>query len=108
MSEILDRANDELKYFKKKSPWEVYFPPPSLCTDNGVMVAWTGIELFQSGISHDLLQDLEPLSRWRIGNPLPDTNKKFRKRSHLRQNILFSLQFDANVVKDFQKFFHKK
>ncbi|XP_073278774.1 probable tRNA N6-adenosine threonylcarbamoyltransferase, mitochondrial isoform X2 [Primulina huaijiensis] len=28
---------------------QLVFPPPSLCTDNGVMIAWTGIEHFQMG-----------------------------------------------------------
>lgn len=31
-------------------------PPPHLCTDNGIMVAWNGIERWQAhaGITHDL------------------------------------------------------
>ncbi|GFY94228.1 glycoprotease 1 [Actinidia rufa] len=33
----------------KKNGLELVCPPPSLCTDNGVMVAWTGIEHFRVG-----------------------------------------------------------
>ncbi|KAK9742809.1 hypothetical protein RND81_03G198800 [Saponaria officinalis] len=49
-------------------------PPPSLCTDNGVMVAWTGIEHFRMGRfdppppvyeAEDTLYDLRP--RWPLG-----------------------------------------
>ncbi|KAG5538585.1 hypothetical protein RHGRI_019234 [Rhododendron griersonianum] len=33
----------------KKKGLELVCPPPSLCTDNGVMIAWTGIEHFRVG-----------------------------------------------------------
>jgi N6-L-threonylcarbamoyladenine synthase len=28
-------------------------PPPRLCTDNGVMVAWAGVERLQLGLTGD-------------------------------------------------------
>lgn len=39
-------------------------PPPSLCTDNGVMIAWNGIEVMthQNGPTSDL--DFRPCPRW--------------------------------------------
>ncbi|KAI4369800.1 hypothetical protein MLD38_018204 [Melastoma candidum] len=49
-------------------------PPPHLCTDNGIMVAWTGIEHFRVGRSEppppacepeDVVYDLRP--RWPLG-----------------------------------------
>ncbi|KAL1223594.1 putative tRNA N6-adenosine threonylcarbamoyltransferase [Cardamine amara subsp. amara] len=49
-------------------------PPPSLCTDNGVMVAWTGLEHFRVGRydppppakePEDFVYDLRP--RWPLG-----------------------------------------
>ncbi|CAH2057893.1 unnamed protein product [Thlaspi arvense] len=49
-------------------------PPPNLCTDNGVMVAWTGLEHFRVGRfdppppanePDDLVYDLRP--RWPLG-----------------------------------------
>ncbi|CAK9186537.1 unnamed protein product [Ilex paraguariensis] len=33
----------------EKNGLQLVCPPPSLCTDNGVMVAWTGIEHFRVG-----------------------------------------------------------
>jgi N6-L-threonylcarbamoyladenine synthase len=42
-------------------------PPPSLCTDNGVMVAWAGLERLRIGLSDGLDAPLRP--RW----PLDDS-----------------------------------
>jgi hypothetical protein len=35
-------------------PLSLIFPPPGLCTDNGVMVAWAGIEKINLGISDSI------------------------------------------------------
>jgi N6-L-threonylcarbamoyladenine synthase len=86
---IQTRANAELRLKGSSglSPatkgWEVAFPPPALCTDNGVMVAWTGVELFQMGISHASQEgDVQPIPRWPIGIPLAEEEKlRFRKRT---------------------------
>jgi N6-L-threonylcarbamoyladenine synthase len=37
-------------------------PPVRLCTDNAVMVAWTGIERLRLGLSDEL--DFAPRPRW--------------------------------------------
>jgi N6-L-threonylcarbamoyladenine synthase len=37
-------------------------PPPRLCTDNAVMVAWTGIERLRLGLTDEL--DFAPRPRW--------------------------------------------
>jgi N6-L-threonylcarbamoyladenine synthase len=37
-------------------------PPPSLCTDNGVMVAWAGVERFRRGMTDTLAAAARP--RW--------------------------------------------
>jgi N6-L-threonylcarbamoyladenine synthase len=37
-------------------------PPPALCTDNAVMVAWAGLERLRLGASDPL--DFKPLPRW--------------------------------------------
>eukprot|EP00605_Chrysophyceae_sp_TOSAG23-4_P000916 GSChrysophyteH1.ASY1.ANO1.1014.1 assembled CDS len=42
------------------------FPPVNLCTDNGVMVAWTAIEKLEQGISDDPTQQ-EVTPRWPLG-----------------------------------------
>ncbi|KDP28771.1 hypothetical protein JCGZ_14542 [Jatropha curcas] len=58
----------------KKKNLKLLCPPPSLCTDNGVMVAWTGIEHFCMGRfdppppadeAEDFVYDLRP--RWPLG-----------------------------------------
>jgi N6-L-threonylcarbamoyladenine synthase len=37
-------------------------PPPSLCTDNGAMIAWAGAERLAHGMTDTL--DVSPLARW--------------------------------------------
>ena len=37
-------------------------PPPELCTDNGVMIAWTGIERLRLGLTNGM--DFAPRPRW--------------------------------------------
>uniref|UniRef100_A0A0D9UZZ3 N(6)-L-threonylcarbamoyladenine synthase n=1 Tax=Leersia perrieri TaxID=77586 RepID=A0A0D9UZZ3_9ORYZ len=38
-----------LNHIADKNGLQLVCPPPSLCTDNGVMIAWTGIEHFIAG-----------------------------------------------------------
>lgn len=40
----------------------LFLPPPSLCTDNGAMVAWAGLERYRLGQSDPL--DTAPRPRW--------------------------------------------
>ena len=40
----------------------LFMPPPALCTDNGAMVAWAGLERFRLGQSDSL--DTSPRPRW--------------------------------------------
>ncbi|KAI9077904.1 hypothetical protein K1719_040165 [Acacia pycnantha] len=58
----------------EKNGLQLVCPPPSLCTDNGVMVAWTGIEHFRMGRydpppppqePEDFVYDVRP--RWPLG-----------------------------------------
>ncbi|XP_020883227.1 probable tRNA N6-adenosine threonylcarbamoyltransferase, mitochondrial isoform X2 [Arabidopsis lyrata subsp. lyrata] len=60
-------------------------PPPSLCTDNGVMVAWTGLEHFRVGRydppppatePDDFVYDLRP--RWPLGEEYAKGRSKAR------------------------------
>ncbi|XP_052179771.1 probable tRNA N6-adenosine threonylcarbamoyltransferase, mitochondrial [Diospyros lotus] len=64
----------QLNYIVKKKGLQLVCPPPRLCTDNGVMVAWTGIEHFRVGRfdppppadeAEDTVFDLRP--RWPLG-----------------------------------------
>jgi len=43
---------------------ELFFPPPELCTDNGVMIAWAGIERYQCGLIDDYF--FEQIPKWPI------------------------------------------
>lgn len=45
-------------------------PPPALCTDNGAMIAWAGLERFVGGANDPL--DFSPRARW----PLDPASKK--------------------------------
>lgn len=38
------------------------FPPVELCTDNALMIAWTGLEMWRAGYRSDL--DIEPIRKW--------------------------------------------
>ena len=38
------------------------FPPPSLCTDNALMIAWAGMEMYTSGYSSTL--NMTPIRKW--------------------------------------------
>jgi N6-L-threonylcarbamoyladenine synthase len=42
-------------------------PPPRLCTDNGAMIAWAGIERLSLGLTSGL--DAPALARWPLGEP---------------------------------------
>jgi len=48
----------------------VKVPPSSLCTDNGAMIAWAGLEYLRLGKSSEL--DFAPRPRW----PLDESIKK--------------------------------
>lgn len=48
-------------------PLQLIFPPSKLCTDNGVMPAWTGIEKLLQGISDDP-REPEVVARWPLGS----------------------------------------
>lgn len=56
--------------------WNFVVPPVKLCTDNGVMVAWTGIERLRIGIA-DNTNHLDVRARWPLAGlgdlaaPLP-------------------------------------
>ncbi len=44
-------------------------PPIRFCTDNGVMIAWAGLERFQKGYHNDL--DFKPRPRWPLDENAP-------------------------------------
>ena len=44
-------------------------PPIRFCTDNGVMVAWAGLERFRKGYTDSL--DFKPRPRWPLDSNAP-------------------------------------
>jgi tRNA N6-adenosine threonylcarbamoyltransferase len=46
----------------QREGFRLVLPPVSLCTDNGAMVAWTGLERLSAGLSDRL--DCPPRARW--------------------------------------------
>ena len=44
-------------------------PPIRFCTDNGVMIAWAGLERFRAGYQNDL--DFKPRPRWPLDENAP-------------------------------------
>ena len=51
-----------LQRFASGSGLKLVLPPPALCTDNGAMIAWTGIERLRLGMIDDL--SFAPRPRW--------------------------------------------
>lgn len=57
-------------------------PPPELCTDNGVMVAWAGLERLTAGLATTDALQCAPRSRWPLDDsvvPLLGTGKRGAK-----------------------------
>jgi N6-L-threonylcarbamoyladenine synthase len=44
-------------------------PPIRFCTDNGVMVAWAGLERYRAGYTDSL--DFKPRPRWPLDDDAP-------------------------------------
>ncbi|KAK7390132.1 hypothetical protein VNO78_25431 [Psophocarpus tetragonolobus] len=69
----------------KKNGLQLVCPPPRLCTDNGVMIAWTGIEHFRVGRydppppaeePEDFVYDIRP--RWPLGEEYAEGKSEAR------------------------------
>ncbi|KAG0239888.1 glycoprotease family-domain-containing protein [Mortierella sp. GBAus27b] len=46
----------------KRQPVQVICPPPKLCTDNAVMIAWTGLERYREGLVDPY--DIDIVPKW--------------------------------------------
>ncbi|KAJ0964151.1 hypothetical protein J5N97_029273 [Dioscorea zingiberensis] len=90
-----------LNHVVNNSGLRLVCPPPSLCTDNGVMVAWTGIEHFLVGRfdppplanePEDYLVDLRP--RWPLGEEYSQGRSEARslKRARIHPSLTSIIQ----------------
>ncbi|XP_077235496.1 glycoprotease 1 [Tasmannia lanceolata] len=90
-----------LDYVVKRNGLRLICPPPSLCTDNGVMIAWTGIEHFRLGRydppppadePEDFVFDLRP--RWPLGEEYAEGRSEARslKRARLHPSLTSIIQ----------------
>lgn len=74
-------ANMELRKTLQKTADDVKLPlvapPTALCTDNGAMIAWAGIERLRMGLSDPL--DTPPRARW----PLETQSTHIKPKSHV-------------------------
>jgi len=53
---------DALTRFSAEAGLSLALPPPRLCTDNGAMIAWAGIERLRLGLTNGM--DFAPRPRW--------------------------------------------
>jgi N6-L-threonylcarbamoyladenine synthase len=60
---------NNLDKLSKEMGFENFFPPIELCSDNGAMIAWAGIERFKKGIEDDLEVLAKP--RWPLDPDAP-------------------------------------
>ncbi|XP_057500408.1 probable tRNA N6-adenosine threonylcarbamoyltransferase, mitochondrial isoform X2 [Actinidia eriantha] len=90
----------------KKNGLELVCPPPSLCTDNGVMVAWTGIEHFRVGRfdppppadeAEDTILDLRP--RWPLGEEYEKGKSEARSMRTARMHPSLTSLIQASIQK---------
>lgn len=58
-----------LQNLAQENGLEFSAPPIRFCTDNGVMIAWAGLERFQKGYTNDL--DFKPRPRWPLDENAP-------------------------------------
>lgn len=52
----------QLESLLSEKGFSLYTPPMNLCTDNGVMIAWAGLERYRAGITND--QNFAPKAVW--------------------------------------------
>lgn len=64
-----------MKTTRNISDVELIFPPPALCTDNGVMIAWAAVEKFNLGVS-DVIDGPDVHPRWPMGQAISEYGPK--------------------------------
>ncbi|KNA19233.1 hypothetical protein SOVF_063360 [Spinacia oleracea] len=96
-----------LDQIAKNKGVQLVCPPPSLCTDNGVMVAWTGIEHFQMGRfdppppadePEDTVHDIRP--RWPLGEEYAEGRSEARsmRKARIHPSLTSLIQGSAQPL----------
>ncbi|KAH6779763.1 glycoprotease 1 [Perilla frutescens var. hirtella] len=97
-------VRSRLNKIVEKKGLQLVCPPPSLCTDNGVMIAWTGIEHFRMGRydppppacePEDALLDLRP--RWPLGEELAEGRSEARSMRKARIHPSLTALIQASI-----------
>ena len=68
-SEFGDKFSQVFKTITSDNGLEFAAPPIRFCTDNGVMIAWAGLERFRKGLVSPL--DFKPRPRWPLDADAP-------------------------------------
>ncbi|GAB2271999.1 glutamated carboxypeptidase [Dionaea muscipula] len=95
-----------LDHVAKKRGLQLVCPPPGLCTDNGVMIAWTGIEHLRLGRfdppppadePKDAWLDVRP--RWPLGEEYTEGRSKARsmRRARVHPSLTSLIQGEGAV-----------
>ncbi|XP_027336286.1 probable tRNA N6-adenosine threonylcarbamoyltransferase, mitochondrial [Abrus precatorius] len=96
----------QLDMVVKKNGLQLVCPPPRLCTDNGVMIAWTGIEHFRMGRydppppaeePEDFVHDLRP--RWPLGEEYAEGKSEARSLKTARVHPSLTSLIQASLQK---------
>lgn len=96
-----------LQKVAKKKGLQLVCPPPHLCTDNGVMVAWTGIEHFRAGRfdlpppadePEDAYIELRP--RWPLAEEYAEGRRESRSMRTARIHPSLTSMIQASVQKN--------
>jgi len=67
--------------------WELVLPPPRLCTDNGVMVAWAAIEHLRERGSAHAADGQEVRARWPLGRKVAAAKRLEGQRSPKHEKL---------------------
>jgi N6-L-threonylcarbamoyladenine synthase len=67
-----------LEKLSEREDFRLSMPPIPLCTDNGAMVAWAGLERFALGLTDDL--SVAPVARWPMEDLAKSTETELGRR----------------------------
>ncbi|KAK6162527.1 hypothetical protein DH2020_002368 [Rehmannia glutinosa] len=103
-------VRSRLNKIVEKKGLQLVCPPPSLCTDNGVMIAWTGIEHFRMGrydpppaacepedALFELMNQLDLRPRWPLGEEYAEGKSEARSLKTARLHPSLTSLIQASI-----------